>query len=65
MFGYNVPNCGKGVMNINCNFEGYIDRKIFGGPPNIYDITDPEGIISTLTSFTTMYLGLHFCRIMM
>jgi predicted acyltransferase len=34
------------------------------GIKHIYQKTDPEGLVSNLTSFTTMFMGLHFCRIM-
>jgi hypothetical protein len=42
-----------------CNFEGYVDRAVFG-IDHLYGETDPEGIVSTLTASFTTYVGYCF-----
>ena len=58
MYGYPVPAfnqknpCGRGVVSPECNFNGYLSRLMFGNSSKFMMYTnDPEGIISTLTSF--------------
>ncbi len=50
-------------MTTECTFEAYKDVMIFG-IDHVWEPSDPEGLISSLPSFTTLYMGLHFCRIM-
>lgn len=72
MYGYNVPTykhldvyekCGVRKLDENCNFGGYFDRKIFGynfmWTPN-----DPEGLFTTLNSFTNTFIGIIFTLVM-
>jgi hypothetical protein len=63
MFGFNVPECGKGkVSSENCNFEGFLDRKMFWNSSNwmIYP-TDPEGIFTTATTaLINPFVGICF-----
>lgn len=44
-----------------CNFGAYLDRLVLT-PTFMYTQTyDPEGIFSTLTSFTNTFVGILFC----
>ena len=56
---YYVPNdCGKGNITPYCFAGSYIDRLIFGdGHVYIHGITDPEGLLSTLTAVYPVYIG--------
>lgn len=47
-----------------CNFAGYVDRAIFT-EAHIMEKTDPEGVISTLTSIFTTYVGYCFGLMLM
>lgn len=46
-----------------CNFGSYWDRKLFG-LPHMYEINDPEGLFTTLTSVANAYAGYMVCLIM-
>ncbi|KAN0008692.1 hypothetical protein ACTFIU_009419 [Dictyostelium citrinum] len=69
MYGLYVPKCGRANLTQNCNAGAYIDSKVFGlnimkesnldGP--YYN--DPEGLISTMSSFITAWMGLEFGRV--
>ena len=69
MFMIDVPNyknkiCGKGIITAECSGSGYIDRLIFSsGFLYQWSPTDPEGILSTLSAFTTTYFGLLYFHI--
>ena len=62
MYGYPVPAfdaqnpCGRGVVSPECNFNGYLNRVIFGNSERymMYP-NDPEGVFSTLTSFMNTF----------
>ena len=58
MFGFDVPNCGVAVITYECCVGRYFDSFIAG-----HNYISPEGIIGTFNSITTMYMGLHFSRI--
>jgi predicted acyltransferase len=51
-----VPDCGKAVITMECFAGGYIDRLIFTRNHMLAD-TDNEGILSTFTSFYSVFIG--------
>jgi len=71
MYGYPVPSfnaensCGRGVVSEECNFNGYLNRVIFGNSKKFMMYpNDPEGLFSTLTSFMNTFMGLCFSLLM-
>ena len=58
-----VPNCGHAILTNECFAGGYIDRLMFG-INHIMSQADPEGILSTCTSFYTVYCGYIFGMIL-
>ncbi len=54
-----VPNCGAGLMTMDCNPVSYLDKIIIPGRLHKV-IHDPEGLISTLPAICTGLLGI-FC----
>ncbi len=69
MHGYPVPpyseahQCGRGDLSPECNFGAYLDRAVFGTKYMMYP-NDPEGIFTTLSSFTNTFAGLCFSLLM-
>ncbi len=53
-----VPGYGAGVLTIDGNLVGYIDRSLLYNHLWIAHRFDPEGILSTLPSIVTCLLGL-------
>jgi predicted acyltransferase len=77
MYGYKVPafnqdiTCGRGKVDIYCNFGAYLDRSIFG--TQVYDEeeykymfapTDPEGVFTTITAFINVFAGMFYSFLM-
>jgi len=60
MYLVDVPGCGRGNFDKDCNAAGYLDNKIFG--KNMIHPTDPEGLISSLNALCSIYCGLEFAR---
>jgi len=59
-----VPGYGPGVLTIEGNFAGYIDRLFLPGRL-AFGSMDPEGILSTIPAVATALLGVmtgHFLR---
>jgi predicted acyltransferase len=54
-----VPDCGTGLMTMDCNPVSYLDKMILPGRLHKV-IHDPEGLISTLPAICTGLLGI-FC----
>ena len=52
-----VPNCGAGVLTMDCNLSSWIDRTILPGRLHRV-IHDPEGLLSTLPAVATALLGI-------
>ena len=52
-----VPNCGAGVLTMDCNLASWIDRTILPGRLHRV-IHDPEGLLSTLPAVATALLGI-------
>ena len=56
-----VPGFGAGRLDQAGNFEGYIDRAVFG-PDHLWfyggRMWDPEGLLSTMTACCNMLLGI-------
>jgi len=50
-----VPEHGAGVLTIEGNLSGYIDRLLL--PGKVHGMTDPEGIFSTIPAIGTGLLG--------
>jgi predicted acyltransferase len=66
MFLVTVPaygrfKCGRGIITPECSTSSYLDRTILG-PNQLYQRGpyDPEGLLSTLPSIGTSYIGLTF-----
>lgn len=56
-----VPGCGRGTITPECSVEGYIDTQVFGMNHNYEGkMHDPEGVLSTLPSLVTCWLGVMF-----
>ena len=64
MYGLDVPKCGRGKTTEYCNAGAYIDRKIFGDHCYMWEYTEPEGLLSTFSAVSTIYLGYLFGKIM-
>jgi predicted acyltransferase len=69
MYGYPVPPfkdsiCGMGVVSEECNFGAYLDRSIFKSKAFMLYPNDPEGLFTTLSSFTNTLAGLAFSLLM-
>ncbi len=64
---YPVPGCGPGSLEMECNFERYVDGLLLKG--HMWRQTtewDPEGIVSTLPAIATTLFGVlagHLLRI--
>ncbi len=59
-----VPGYGAGVLTVEGNFAGYIDRLFLPGKL-LFGSMDPEGILSTIPAVATALLGVmagHFLR---
>lgn len=52
-----VPNCGAGVLTIDCNLASWIDRTVLPGHLHRV-IHDPEGLLSTFPAVATALLGI-------
>src|SRR5260370_28850712 len=58
MFMAEVPGCGTGNLDVECNFAHYIDRMVLGAHNYASTRTwDPEGIVSTIPAIATALLG--------
>ncbi|MFN0165666.1 MAG: acyltransferase family protein [Bryobacteraceae bacterium] len=58
LFFYPVPECGAGVLTVQCNFPGYIDSILLKG--NLWNnggMQDPDGLGSILPAISTVLLG--------
>jgi len=64
MYGLDVPYCGRGNITQVCNAGAYIDHQILGNHCYSREYNEPEGLLSTLSAITTMYIGYLFGRIM-
>jgi predicted acyltransferase len=54
-----VPGCGAGSLDVECNFAHYIDRMVLGAHNYASTKTwDPEGIVSTIPAIATALLGI-------
>jgi heparan-alpha-glucosaminide N-acetyltransferase len=65
-----IPGCGRGSLGANCNAAGYIDVLILTpnhmyGHPTCKEAAppcehfDPEGIVSTISSTASCFIGLY------
>jgi predicted acyltransferase len=52
-----VPDCGAGLMTIECNPVSYLDKTILPGHLHRV-IHDPEGLVSTIPAVATALLGI-------
>lgn len=52
-----VPDCGAGLMTIDCNPVSYLDKTLL--PGRLHKIIhDPEGLLSTIPAVATALLGI-------
>ncbi|HZJ54138.1 MAG TPA: heparan-alpha-glucosaminide N-acetyltransferase domain-containing protein [Myxococcaceae bacterium] len=52
-----VPGCGPGVLTVDCNFPGWLDRTVIGRFTWDDPRQDPDGLGSLLPAISTMLLG--------
>ncbi|MFT4033823.1 MAG: DUF5009 domain-containing protein [Siphonobacter sp.] len=53
-----VPNCGAGVLTMECSLPGYVDRLLM--PGRLYKVIhDPEGLLSTIPAICNALLGIY------
>jgi predicted acyltransferase len=65
MYGIPAGSCGQGNLSSTCNGAFWLDQQVIGSR-YLYrhgQETDPEGLLSTLTSLFTAHLGLEAGRI--
>lgn len=53
-----VPGIGAGVLTVEGNLAGYIDRLILPGKLYVRNIHDPEGLFGTIPAIGTAMLGI-------
>jgi len=60
-----VPGYGAGVLTLEGNFSGYIDRLFLPGISYFQGKLDPEGLFSTIPSISTALLGVFTGQLLM
>eukprot|EP00002_Diphylleia_rotans_P011035 TRINITY_DN218_c0_g3_i1.p1 TRINITY_DN218_c0_g3~~TRINITY_DN218_c0_g3_i1.p1 ORF type:complete len:484 (+),score=94.73 TRINITY_DN218_c0_g3_i1:210-1661(+) len=72
MYGVDVPGCGRGSLEPDCNAARFIDEKVFSSD-HMYpyssscdgcDPFEPEGITGTFTSCINVFIGVLYAQMM-
>ncbi|MFT3916580.1 MAG: heparan-alpha-glucosaminide N-acetyltransferase domain-containing protein [Anaeromyxobacteraceae bacterium] len=57
LFAYPVPGCGPGVLTPDCNFPGWLDRRLIGGFLWDDPRQDRDGLGALLPAISTVLMG--------
>jgi predicted acyltransferase len=72
LLGIDVPGCGRGSLDADCNAAKYIDEQIFTenhmfpypSCQSVCGVFDPEGILGTFTACLNVFAGVLYGQIM-